>query len=132
MAATIGTKRFDAGTGTAWYLIPPPCDSGDELRDSVVKAVHFVGKLTSPNFRVYKYSPGDVIDVSAIMAGTGSATGSVSMTTTTGVARTPRKQINVKNAMIWIIRLAGDCTGTSSLDRIDEIAVESAQQGVRR
>jgi len=129
-AGSSTTERFDAGEGTPWFITPPVVSSG--LRDDIIKAVRVQGKLTAAHFMVYKWGPNEVIDVDAIDAGTGSATGAMALADTTGVALSKRYQINVKNAMEHTIRVDGDCTDTGRLDRVDLIEYERAQMGARR
>lgn len=128
---TVGTYRFDDGIGTAWYLCPPVSDSGDELRDIVVKPVHVTGRLTNASFIIYGYQPTEEIDVAAIEAGTGGKTNAKTLPNSTSVKRSARVPINVPNCSTFTIRLAGDCS-ENPLDRIDEIVIEIARQGVRR
>ncbi len=127
----ITTVRFDAGSSASWFLVPPLTDSGDNLRDKVVKAVTITGKMTDPTFDIYAYQPGDEIDVAVIEAGTGSQSGTKTLASSTQVTRYPRKQINVPNAELSTIRLAGEWTGGMK-DRIDQIVIEVASQGIRR
>jgi hypothetical protein len=131
-AGSAKTVRFDAGDGSAWYIAPSISDSGVTLRDKVIKSVRVTGTLTDPTYAVYAYGPSDVIDVDAIEAGTGSTTGLKSLSNTAGVAQSPRQQINIPNAMQHTVRIAGDCSGSDLLDRVDQIVYEQSVMGVRR
>lgn len=128
----IATKRFDAGSTNRWWIIPQLSDSGIELRDKVIKAVRITGKVTNANFKVYKFGATEPIDVDAMEAGTGSATGAVAIPDSTLVVSTRRYQVNVPGAALHTIRLEGEWEGDDIKDRIDEIEYEIAEQGVRR
>lgn len=120
------------GLNVSWWVVPQLSDSGVELRDKTIKAFRATGKMTNPQFQIYGYGPEDGIDVDALEAGTGSSTGPIFMDDTTLVTQTPRHQLNVVNSMTHTCRLAGMWPGTGEPDRIDEIAYEVAQQGIRR
>ena len=128
----VQTGRFDAGLGNTWYLVPQISDSGDELRDKVIKAFHATGKMTAPYFSIYAYGPAEDIDVDDIEDGVSSASGKKPMVSTTQVQRSKRFQINVPNAELHTCRLEGTWDGEGIKDRIDEICYEVARQGVRR
>lgn len=129
---TITTERFDAGTGSSWYIAPPITDSGDELRSKVVKAIRPTGKVTNCLAMVYGYDVSDPILTTDLEDGNNSSTGSIGVDPTTQVAQLPREQVNVPNAVLHTVRIAGDDTGQTTRDRVDEIVVEVAEQGVRR
>jgi hypothetical protein len=131
-AAGVTTERFDAGDGSSWYVCASVIDSGDELRSKNVKSAHATGRLTDPQLMLYGYDVGDVIDVSDLEDGVNSSTGAVALGTTTGVAQTPRANLNVPNAVLWSVRLSGDDTGNAERDSVHEIVVEQSIQGVRR
>lgn len=127
-----GVFRFDAGQRSSWWLVPQLTDSGNELRDKVVKAVHVTGKMTAPQFKIYAYQPEQEIDVEAIEDGD-DGTKSFSLEATTEVTQGARKQINVPNAELHTIRLQGSWVDDGNMkDRIDEIVYEQAIQGTRR
>lgn len=128
----VSTGRFDAGLGNYWYIVPQLSDSGDELRDKVIKAFHVTGKMTAPYFSVYTYGPAQDIDVDDIEDGINSNSGKKALPSTTQVQRTARKQINCPNAELHTCRLEGTWDGEGMKDRIDEIAYEIARQGIRR
>lgn len=127
------TFTFDEGEeAVEWWIIPQLTDSGVELRDKVVKAVRVTGKVTSANAKVYRYGPTDPVVVSDLEDGLNSATGAVTLSNTTNVAQSQRLPVNVPNAMLSTVRIAGTWSGTGIRDRVDEILYELAQQGVRR
>lgn len=129
---TVNTVRFDDGVGTAWMLAPQITDSGVEQRDKVIKSFRAIGKLTEPKYAVYGYGPTEQIDVAAIENGTGSKTGLKTLTGTASVSQTARQQLNIPNCMAHTVRLSGEWDGEGIKDRIDEILVEVAEQGIRR
>lgn len=126
------TMRFDAGLGSDWWVVAQITDSGDNLRDKCVKSFVATGKMTVPQFSIYAKGPQKNIDVAAMEAGTGSATGKKPLPTTTEVQRTARRQLNVPNAMLWTWRLEGIWNGEGIPDRVDEVVIETAAQGIRR
>jgi hypothetical protein len=126
------TMRIGTGNGSQYYAVSPVVDSGDELRSKVYKAFRATGKLTNAEVQVYTYDVSDPIVVSDLDDGTNSTTGSISLPDTTNVAQSPRVQINCPNTVLGTIRIAGDDRGESVPDRIDEISLEVASQGVRR
>jgi len=130
--AGIQTMRFDAGNGSEWYLVPPPTDSGHELRSKTMKAMRATGKLTNASMQAYGYDIGDPIDTDALESGDGASTRSQRLTDSSQVAQHPRKPINVKNAVLHTVRISGDDRGQAKRDEIHEIVVEVAIQGVRR
>lgn len=129
---TITTERFDAGTGSSWYIAPPITDSDEELRSKVVKSIRVTGKVTNCLAMVYGYDVSDPILVSDLEDGDNSSTGSIGVDPTTQVAQLPREQVNVPNAVLHTVRIAGDDTGQTTRDRVDEIVAEVAVQGARR
>jgi len=129
----VETARFDArGGGSSWYLVPQLSDGGIELRDKTVKSFRATGKMTSPQFSVYGYGAQVPIVVSDLEDGINSSTGKIPLPTTTEVEQYARSQINVANAGLYTYRLEGVWDGEGDVDRIDEIVVEVAQQGIRR
>jgi hypothetical protein len=129
----VEAQRFDArGGGSSWYLIPQLSDGGIELRDKTIKAFRPTGKMTNPYFSIYKSGSQEPIVVSDMEDGINSATGKIPLPTTTEVEVYARTQINVANAMLYTWRLEGVWDGEGDVDRIDEVTVEVAQQGIRR
>jgi len=135
---TVKSSTFDAGiggegNGGEWFLCAQLTDSSIEDRDKVVKSFRVTGKLTSGQYAIYGYAPSENIDVAAIEAGTGSRTGQKTLPNSARVVQSARQQLNVSNAMLHTVRLSGIWTEDGSIkDRIDEICVEVAQQGIRR
>lgn len=128
----VEAQRFDArGGGSSWYLIPQLSDGGIELRDKTIKAFRPTGKMTNPQFSIYKNGSQEPIVVTDMEDGINSATGKIPLPTTTEVEVYARTQINVANAMLYTWRLEG-VSGGEDVDRIDEVTVEVAVQGIRR
>ena len=126
------TKRFDAGTGNTYYLIPQLSDSGIELRDKVIKAVRITGKFNAANFKLYAYGATEGINLSDLELGLNSKTGAVAIPNSTLVTQTRRFQVNVSGAALHTIRIEGTWAGEGIKDRIDEIVYEIAEMGARR
>lgn len=131
-ATGINTQRFDEGIGNSWYVVLPLIDSGEELRSKVLKAVREIGKVTNASIMVYGYDVDDPITVSDLEEGINSETGGLGLTNTTQVTQSQRVQINVPNAVLHTVRIEGDDTGQSTRDTVHEIAMEQAEEGVRR
>jgi hypothetical protein len=130
----VQTERFDAGSGTEWYVVPQLSDSGDELRSKTMKSGYVVGKLTSASLQGYGYDIDQRINMGELEDGTriAGSTAPQSLPDTANVAQSPRKPINVKNATITTMRVSGDCTGAATMDRVDQICYEQSIQGARR
>ena len=127
------TMRFAAGTaGNSWYLVPAIVDSGSELRSKVVKAVRATGKFTDAALQVYTWDVTSDINVSDLEAGTNSVTGDIALADTTQVEQSPRFQVNCPNAVLSDVRIEGTWDGSGQPDRIDEMVLEIAVEGVRR
>lgn len=124
--------RFDAGTGSSYYLVPPVVDSDSELRSKVVKPARVTGKRTNQSIQAYGYDVGTEISVSDLEDGLNSSTGAIALDDNSNVSQSPRVGINVPNATSHTVRIAGDDTGESTRDQIHEAVYEVAQQGVRR
>lgn len=131
-AADVDTMRLNAGDGSAYYIVPPVSDSGNEERSKVIKPVRVTGKLTNVVIKVYTYDVGDPVLVSDLETGVNSASGSIALSDTSQVTQSERQPINCPNAVLSTIRIEGDDTGEPSRDRIDESLYEQAIQGVRR
>ena len=129
---TVNTKRFDTGLGSEWYVVPFVVDSDNELRSKVMKSMRATGKMTNPEMLAYGYDVSDPINVDYLEAGTHASTRVQTLPDSTQVAQSPRKQINVKNAVLHTIRLAGNDVGETERDRVEELVVEVAIEGVRR
>lgn len=133
-AANTATKRFNAGTGSSYYVCPPVSDNGSESRSTVIKAISVKGKLTSATAKIYTWDVDDPVLVSDLEAGTNSASGSIALTTTTQVTQSQRQTVNCPNAVLSTSRVDGTYTVAAGViaDRIDEISMDRAVQGVRR
>lgn len=130
--AGISTLRFDAGEGTEWYLVTPPSDGGNELRAKNIKTMAATGKFTNASMTCYGYNIGDEIDTDALEAGTGASTRAQALPDSANVARSPRKPINVKGAVLSCLRIEGDDRGEARRDEVHEIVSEWSIQDARR
>lgn len=126
------TMRFDAGTGNDWYCVPQLSDSGVELRAKVIKAMRVTGAVQDASFQMYTFGPTEGVDVAAIEAGTGSSSGSIVLSDTTGVAQSQRTPLNCPNALLHTVRVAGTWTDGDVKSRIDELEYELSIQDARR
>jgi hypothetical protein len=130
----IGSERFDSGNGTSYYVVPQLDDSGDELRSKTLKAAYVVGKKTNASIQAFGYDVKQEINMADLEDGVRihGATAPQELPDSTDVTQSKRKPINVKNAVMHTVRVAGDCTGEEVMDRIDQITYEVADEGVRR
>lgn len=127
------TFRFDAGVGpTPWYIVPQLSDSGSELRAKHLKSVRVTGKVTNAAGKGYGYDVGENIVVEDLETGENSKTGPVPLPDTSQVVRGERKQMRVPNAELHTVRIEGVWDGEGEPDRVDEIAYEYTEKGVRR
>lgn len=132
---SVGTYRFDqvAGSAVSWYAAPPFNDDGDEQRAHVVKRLRVTGKTTSGSIGVFGTQPTEVIDVAALEAGNSSSlTGAISIPNTAAVAYSQQFQVNCANLDVSTVRVQGTYAGSGVKDRVDEIMIATARQGVRR
>ncbi len=132
----IGTERFDNGNGTAYFVAAQIADSGDELRSKTVKSIRVTSKRTNSSGMIFGYDINDPINMSDLENGTRSDTRMItapqSFPDSAQVTQSKRKSVNISNAVLWTVRIEGDCTGETVMDRIDKICVEVADQGARR
>jgi hypothetical protein len=130
----VGTERFDAGNGTAYYVVSQISDSGDELRSKTIKAAYVVGKKTNASIQVYGWDVKQEINMTELEDGTriNGSTAPQALPDSTDVTQSKRQPVNVKNAVVSTVRVAGDCTGEEVMDRLDSICYEVAEEGVRR
>lgn len=127
-----GTFRFDAGIGSEYYLVPAIVDDGNELRSKTMKTMRATGKMTNPTMLAYGYDVNQGINTDDLEAGTNASTRTQTLASSTQVAQSRRVPINVKNAVLSTVRLAGDDRGETVRDTIHEIVIERAIEGVRR
>lgn len=127
----VDTFTFDEGLGNEWFIALQLSDSGDELRDKVVKSVRVTGKTTRAMIKVYGYGPLENVNVSDIEEGTGQRV-TQPMPDTTQVQQSKRFPINVPHSMMHTVRVEGIDDGAGIRDRIDEIVYEVSRQGIRR
>lgn len=130
--AAVRAFTFDAGNRSHYWLALAPTDSGDELRSKTVKAGRVTGKVTNASFQIYKWDVGEPIDVSEVEAGTNAATRPQRLPDVPQVTQSARKQVNVPNAVLHLMRVQGTWEGDEIKDSIHEICYEQARQGVRR
>jgi hypothetical protein len=127
------TMRFAAGTtGNRWYVVAAIVDSGNELRSKQLKSARITGKVTDCNLQLYTWDVLSAIDVGALEAGTGSATGNIPSPDTTDVVQSARYNVNCANAVLHTMRADGIWIGDDPPDRVDEMVYEVSGQGVRR
>lgn len=127
----VGTFTVGAGLGNDWFICLQLSDSGEELRDKVVKSYRCTGKTTSGVIKGYGYGPLENIDVENIEDGTGQRV-TVAIPDTDQVQQSKRFQVNLPNSAMHTVRVQGSWPGTGIPDRIDEIVYEVSRQGVRR
>lgn len=130
--AAVHTFRFDAGIRSHYWLALQPSDSGDELRSKQVKAGRWTGKVTNASFLMYKWDVGEPINVSDIEQGINAATRPQRLADVAHVTQSARKQVNVPNACLHLMRVQGTWEGDAIKDRLDEGVYEVSRQGVRR
>ncbi len=130
----IGSERFDSGNGTSYYVCPQIDDSNDELRSKTIKAAYVVGKKTNASVQVFGWDVKQEIDMADLEDGVriNGSTAPQALPDSTDVTQSKRQPVNVKNAVMHTVRVAGDCTGEEVMDRIDQITYEVAEEGVRR
>lgn len=130
------TQKFDAGNGSEYYLVAQIDDDGSELRSKTYKSIRATGIRTNASAMMYGYDVQQEINVDDLELGTRSNTRMTTrpqdFTDSTGVTQSERKPINVANAVLGTVRYEGNDTGNEQRDRIDEIVIERAIQGVRR
>jgi hypothetical protein len=123
----------DAGTSVPWRLAAPFSDTGDELRGHIVKRVRATTKCTDASLGVFGFQPTEAIDSSALVAGNGaSLTGAISLPDSNDVTLTQQFQTNCPNLDVSTVQIQGTWDGSGDRDRVDEIVMEFAPQGVRR
>ena len=122
------TQKFDAGTGSNYYVVAQIDDAGDELRSKVYKAVRATGRKTNASAMVFGYDVNQEISVDDLEDGTRTNTRMTtrpqSFTDTTSVSQSERKPVNITNAVLGTVRYEGDDTGNEQRDQIHEIVVE--------
>lgn len=131
----VQTLRFDqvAGATINWAMAAPFSDNGVELRSHCVKRVRVTGDTTTGTLGVFGAQPTEVVDVAALAAGNASSlTGAIALPNTAGVAYGQQFPVNCANLNVSTVQIEGSYAGSGTLDRIDEIAIESAEIGVRR
>lgn len=134
-SVSIGTYRWDqaAGVSVASSACSAFSDMGNELRGHVLKRFRTTAKTTSGTFGIYGFQPTEVIDTALITAGNASSlTGAVALTNTAGVALSPEFTFNAANLSVSAVQIASTYAGSGTLDRIDEVVLEGAEQGIRR
>lgn len=130
--AAVRTFRFDAGIRSHYWLALQPSDSGDELRSKQVKAGRWTAKVTNASFLIYKWDVGEPINMADVEQGTNAATRPQRLADVAHVTQSARKQVNVPNACLHLMRVQGTWEGDVIKDRLDEGVYEVSRQGVRR
>lgn len=132
---TAETEVFDAGEGSAYWLVPHLTDSGEELRTKNAKSIYLVGRLTNCSAMGYAYDVEQPINVPDLEDGVRTNSRNITrpqtFEDTTEVTQTKRKPINITGTTTTC-RVEGDDTGNTERDRIDQICMEVAVKGVRR
>jgi len=128
------TQVFGRGIGSNWWVVPQLTDSGEELRSKTMKTITVTGKVTNCTVQGYGYDVGQEVKVSDLEDGVriNGATRALPVPNTVNVAQSARQPINVKNAVMTTMRIAGNDRGQATRDQIDQITAEMAIQGVRR
>lgn len=130
------TMRFAAGNGSQYWLVSQITDSGVELRSKTIKAVRQTGRRTNVSAMVFGYDVEDEIIIADLEDGTRSNTQMMTrpqeLEDSDQVSQSRRKPINISNAVLSAVRIEGDDRDQPDRDRIDEIVLEHAVQGVRR
>jgi hypothetical protein len=130
------TQKFDAGTGSNYYVVAQIDDGGNELRSHNVKAIRTTGIRTEASGMAFGYDVNQEISVEDLESGTRSNTRMTTrpqdFTDSEGVTQSERKPINVANAVLSTVRIEGNDEGNEQRDQIHEIVVERSEQGVRR
>jgi len=134
-AGTADTLTFDAGEGSAWWIVPQLSDSGNELTTKNTKSIYLVGRVTNCEAMGYAYDVEQPIVVADLEDGVRTNTTNItrpqSFPDTTHVTQTKRKPINIVGTL-QTCRVSGDDTGNAARDRLDQICMEISDQGVRR
>lgn len=133
----VRTYRWDdtrAAQPVPAYLAWQYTDDRSETNPKAIKSIRITGKLSgAPTAGVHIVQPGEVINVAALEAGSGgSASGSIPLATSVGVAQHNKIELDVDNAMQWTVRIDTTWDGLGEPDRIDEVVVESHIRGARR
>lgn len=122
----------DGGVPVEWYQLWQLDNAGSENRDKTVRSALVTGKLTAAQMDIYTFGAGQVIDVAAMEAGTGSASGAIPLTDSTDVTEYARVQLKCNNANMLTSRIGGTWDGLGTPDRVDEVVLETSISGVRR
>ncbi len=115
-----------------WYLAWALNNGGNDSRDKVVRALTATGKFTDGQMDLYGYGANEDVDIAALEANTGSVSGAISLGTTTGTRIVQRTQLSCPNLNMYTVRVSGAWDGIGTKDRLDEILLEAAIEGVRR
>jgi hypothetical protein len=128
----VGTFTFDEGLGNDYFLLLQLSDIREERRDHCVKSFLTTGKRSNVKVKIYGKGPLEDINVDDMEEGVNSNTGPIIVNDCAQVQRSKRYQVNVPNSMVSTLRYEGMWNGTGERDRIDEIVIELAEQGIRR
>lgn len=119
------TYEFDrvSGESVPYYAAWHFSDEGSGNLEEEIEYVTLTAKLTSGNMQVYTLQQGDDVDIAAIEAGTGSASGNISFSNTTAVTRYPLVEVNLPESSMYAVRVSGTWAGSGTKDRIDKVAL---------
>jgi hypothetical protein len=134
-SVSVGSYQFDSISGDtiAMYIAPPFTDYNSELRAHTVKRIGARCKSTSGSIGVFGAQASEAIPVTALETGNSSSlTGAVSLTpNSTSVTQYPQLQVNCSGLAQSTIRFQSTYSGSGTLERVDEIVVESSSIGCR-
>lgn len=132
---SVGTYQFDsaAGSSVGWYISGPFEDYESEMRTHVVKRIRVTAKTTSGSIGVFGATPTEAIPVTSLEAGNSSSlTGVVSVPNSSTVTQSQQFLVNCPNLAQSTVRVQGTYDGSAAVkDRVDEIVIQAAGQGVR-
>lgn len=131
----IDTFRFDTESSEEipYYIAWQYSDGGSENRDKIVRSLFATGKLTNGEASIHGSGSGQDVDVTALeLSNSNSASGTIPLGTSTNVKQFERVQLCCPNLNLVTARISGTWDGVGMRDRVDEVVVEVAVQGVRR
>lgn len=134
VSTVVPSDTFVFGIGALrvnWWIIPQLSDSGDELRDKVVKPFWVTGRVHNGKGKFYRYGATDPIDMDDLEEGIGNVTTTI-LADQDEVTRSKLYPVNIPRALLHTLRLEGSWDGTGEPDRIDEFGYQVARSGIRR
>lgn len=134
-AFTFRTYRFDTALSTsvsgfvAWAF----SDEGEEARDKIVRSLQVIARTVGSSAGIHGALAGEDISTAALEAGnTVSKSGAIALADSAQVARSPLKQLNVRNLAVWTPRVDFTWSGTGARFRLDEVVCQVEVEGARR